>query len=109
MTIEEELKELMIKKSGSVNKFAQSCGLPTSTIATMFTRGIDKTNVNTIIKICQSLQISTDELANGKITYLKDIEKPNELNVLIEQLSADNKKQLREYVDFLLSRQGDNE
>lgn len=105
MNIENELKELMIKKSGSVNKFAQSCNLPTSTIATVFTRGIDKTNINTIIKICQCLQISVDELANGKIVYSKDIEKPNELNVLIEGLSAENKDKVKEYIDFLLSRQ----
>ena len=105
MNIESELKELMIKKSGSVNKFAQACDLPTSTIATMFIRGIDKTNINTVIKICQYLQISVDELANGKIIYTKDIEKPNELNILLESLSAENKDKVKEYVDFLLSRQ----
>ena len=79
MNIEETIKELMIKKCGSVNKFAQACGLPTSTIATMFKRGINNTNINTIIKICSYLQISTDELSNGRIVYLKDIEQPNEL------------------------------
>ena len=68
MTIEEKLKQLMIDHSGSVNKFAQTCGLSTSTVATIFTRGVNKTNINTIIKICQTLNISTDDLANGKIT-----------------------------------------
>lgn len=34
MTIEDELRELMIKKSGSVNKFSQECGLSQSTIFT---------------------------------------------------------------------------
>ena len=102
MTIEEQLKELMIKKSGSVNKFSQSCGLSTSTVATMFTRGVNKTNVNTIIKICQALSISADELSNGRITFTKDIEQPNELNVLIEKLSPQGKEKLKEYVDFLI-------
>ena len=104
MTIEETLKELMIKKSGSVNKFAQSCGLPTSTIATMFKRGINNTNINTIMKICSYLQISTDELSNGRIVYLKDIEQPNELNVLIEGLTTDEKKDVKAYIDFIISR-----
>lgn len=72
MTIEEELKQLIINHSGSVNKFAQTCGLSTSTVATIFTRGVNKTNINTIIKICQTLNISTDDLANGKIVS-KDI------------------------------------
>ena len=42
MTIEEQLKELIIKKSGSVNKFSNENGLSTSTVATVFTRGIRK-------------------------------------------------------------------
>lgn len=67
MTIEEKLKALMIEKSGSVNKFAHDAGLSTSTVATMFTRGINNTNVNTIIKICQGLHISADELAKGNV------------------------------------------
>lgn len=104
MTIEETIKELMIKKSGSVNKFAQSCGLPTSTIATMFKRGINNTNINTIMKICSYLQISTDELSNGRIVYLKDIEQPNELNVLIEGLTTGEKKDVKAYIDFIISR-----
>lgn len=102
MKLEEELRELMIKKSSSVNKFSSDCGLPYSTVATIFRRGIENTNINTIIKICQALSISADELANGRIVYLKDIEKPNELNVLIEKLSPEGKAKLREYVDFLI-------
>jgi len=73
MTIEERLKEMMIQKSGSVNKFAHECGLSTSTVATMFTRGANKTNINTIVKICKALNISADELSDGRITPLPDL------------------------------------
>ena len=38
MSIEEELKALMIKKFGSVNKFSHENGLSTSTVATIFRR-----------------------------------------------------------------------
>ena len=109
MGVEENIKELMIKKSGSVNKFAQACGLPTSTIATMFKRGINNTNINTIIKICSYLQISTDELSNGRIVYLKDIEQPNELNILLESLTTDEREDVKTYIDFLISRRVKNE
>lgn len=86
MTIEEKLKALMVEKAGSVNKFAHDSGLSTSTVATMFTRGINKTNVNTIIKICQGLHISADELAKGRIVSVVDnnaldLAKLNETNV----------------------------
>ena len=102
MTIEEELKELMIKKSGSVNRFSKECGLSTSTVATTFSRGINNTNINTIVKICKTLQISADELSNGRIVFTKDIEKPSELSAMIESLSPNNKEKLKEYVDFLI-------
>ena len=106
MTIEEQLRDLMIKKSGSVNKFAQECGLSQSTIFTIFQRGVAKANVNSIIKICQALKISTDELANGKITPL-----PENLNVLpdfwinYDKLSDKNKEQANSYIEFLLEMQ----
>ena len=102
MTIEEQLKETIIKKSGSVNKFAQTIGLPTSTVATIFSRGVNNTNVNTIIKICQALGISADELADGKITYLTDIDRPN---IQIEKLTDDNKARLIAYYQALLDTQ----
>ena len=102
MNIEETIKELMIKKCGSVNKFAKACGLPTSTVATMFTRGINNTNINTIIKICQALNISVDELANGRITYLSDVERPV---IEFEKLTELNQEKLKAYYQALIDSQ----
>lgn len=95
MTIEERLKEMMIQKSGSVNKFAHECGLSTSTVATMFTRGANKTNVNTIVKICKALNISADELSDGRITPLLDLT-VNGIVVDID-LNEENRVKLVEY------------
>ena len=102
MTIEEQLKELMIKKSGSVNKFSSDCELSTSTVATIFTRGVNKTNINTITKICQALNISVDELANGRITYLSDVERPV---IEYEKLTEINQEKLKAYYQALLDSQ----
>ena len=104
MTIEEELKALIIKKSGSVNKFSHDNGLSTSTVATLFTRGVNKTNINTIIKICQALQISADELSNGRITYLSEVAHPL---IEFEKLDPDNQKRLLAYYQALLDSQED--
>ena len=103
MAIEEQLKSLMIQKSGSVNKFAQECGLPTSTVATIFTRGVDKTNVQTIIKICKNLGISADELAEGRITSIAYIDKMNEINPQL--LNAQNYQRLLGYYKALIESQ----
>ena len=102
MTIEEQLKGLMISKSGSINKFASDCGLPYSTIATMLRRGINNTNINTIICVCQSLNISVDELASGKITYLPSVEYPI---IQIEKLTDENKQRLLAYYQALIDTQ----
>lgn len=112
MTIEEELKELIIKKFGSVNKFAQNCGLSTSTVATIFTRGVNKTNVNTIIKICQKLGIRADELADGKIVpKIDDYQKLKTLifNGDISKLNEPNQARLMSYYQALLDTQEDED
>ena len=102
MTIEEQLKELIIKKSGSVNKFSNENGLSTSTVATVFTRGVQKTNINTIIKICKALGISADELSNGRITFLSDVEYPL---IEYEKLTKDNQARLLAYYQALIDSQ----
>lgn len=112
MSIEEQLKELIIKKYGSVNKFAQTCGLSTSTVATIFTRGVNKTNISTIIKICQELGISADELADGKIVSKNDnLQKLRTLifNGDIQKLTEPNQARLMSYYQALLDTQEDEE
>ncbi len=67
MTIEEKLKELILSKYGTVKDFAHLTDLPYGTVDTILRRGIHKASVTNIIKICQTLGISADELAKDKI------------------------------------------
>ena len=107
MELEKELKDLMIKKSGSVNRFAQECGLATSTVATVFTRGVDKTNINTIIKICRCLNISADELAKGRITPVLNVDTGIEF-IDLSKLNDDNKARMKDYYQVLMDSQNGN-
>lgn len=61
-SVDNDLKKLIINKYGSVNKFANSIGLPQSTIATVLSRGIENSNVKTVYKICNALGVSVDKL-----------------------------------------------
>lgn len=70
MTVEERLKELIIKDYGTMKEFTDHIGVPNSTFANILRRGVQNANVVTIIKICQALNISTDDLAEGKIVPL---------------------------------------
>ena len=67
MRIEEKLKELILSRYKSLREFTQVIDMPYSTLDTILKRGIDKASITNIIKICQELHISADELANGRI------------------------------------------
>ena len=106
MTIEEQLKSLMIEKSGSVNKFANDYGIAQSTLASVFTRGVNNANAKNIIKICKHLGISADELLEGRIVKSSISESDDEINTKL--LSDENYKRLLGYYHALIDSQGEN-
>ena len=91
MTTEKRLKELIIKQYGTMKNFTDHIGIPNSTFANILRRGVNNANVVTIIKICQALNISTDELAQGKIV---PIERPVAEPTRIEDIFEDVKQKL---------------
>lgn len=100
MEIEEQLRQLIIKKYGSVNKFAQDCGITQSTIFTLFNRGIQRGNITTVITICRKLGISTDELCQGRITPLQYLN-TNQEYINLSELNEDNQARLKDYFEML--------
>lgn len=85
MTVEERLKELIIEKYGTMKDFTDYIGIPNSTFANILRRGVKNANVVTIIKICQALGISTDDLAEGKIVPIgRKIIAPTKVEDIIE-------------------------
>lgn len=67
MTIEEKLKNYILTKHKSIREFVKCTGLPYSTVDGILKRGIANSSIGNILIICKTLQISADELANGKI------------------------------------------
>lgn len=104
MTIEEQLKELIIKKYSSVLQFTQKFDIPYSTMTSLFSRGVNKTNINTIIKVCQALNISADELAAGRITPVQYLDTNTEC-VDLSKLTEENQARLKDYYEMLLKLQ----
>lgn len=90
MTLEDNLKELIIREYGSIRQFAQKCGLKYSTVIAILKRGIKNSNIDNVIKICHMLNISVDAAANGKIVQLPHIQATytNEVNELPELINA---------------------
>ena len=67
MTIEEKLKSLILERYGTVSEFCKIIDMANSTFATIMKNGIHSANITNIIKICNALNISTDELAKDRI------------------------------------------
>ena len=83
MSIEDRLKDLIVQRYGSVLRFCNTHDLPQSTVATIFRRGIAKSNVSSVISICKSLRISADGLAAGQLLPTgKDL--PDSVEEIIE-------------------------
>lgn len=91
MTKEAKLKDFILTKHRSIREFTQSIGMPYSTMTTILKRGIDNSNVQNIIKICQALEISADDLADGQIV---PIEKPSNDMTKIEDIISETKQKL---------------
>lgn len=80
MTLEDDLKKLIIEKYGSVRQFALQIDVPYTTIDTILRRGIDNSNVSNIIRICKKLEISVDKLLDKKeiVNWIDYNEEENE-------------------------------
>ena len=87
MTIEDKLKNLIKSRYGSVREFTIMADMPYSTVATIFSRGVENSSVNNIIKICKELNISADALADGKIVPVNTEDKEiTEFREIINEL-----------------------
>ena len=67
MTIEEQLKEYILERYKSLRAFVEAVGLPYNTVNGILIRGIKNANSENIFKICDTLNISADELGKGRI------------------------------------------
>ena len=65
--LEIKLKQLIIDKYGSLNKFAEQIGMSWTTLDSILKRGVTNANITNILKITKQLKIDTEQLAAGKI------------------------------------------
>jgi transcriptional regulator with XRE-family HTH domain len=114
MTIEEQLKSLIVSRYSTVKQFSKEANIPYSTIDTILRRGILNASVDNIIRICQTLGISADALADGRIvsydaptqgTYdVADYDRLEALhqNPRLGMLFDHSRKMSKEDVDFMI-------
>ena len=101
MTIEEKLKDFILRRYPSIREFTSEIDIPYTTVDSIFRRGINNSSVSNVIKICKALRISADALADGEIVPIKT-RKPRPINDRIEvkEVLADA-KDLLSYSGFI--------
>ena len=88
MSIEAELQTLILSRYRSIRDFSLKIGLPQSTVDSILHRGILNAGIGKVLKICNTLGISADKLAEGKIT-------PNEK--LVIDITLEEQQHLTKY------------
>lgn len=71
MTIEQKLQDYILEKYDSVNQFCNESGISSSTLFTIFKRGIRNSTTTTILRICSALGLDAQSLYDGKIKLAK--------------------------------------
>ena len=72
LTIEEQLKMLILERYGNIVAFSKAVDIPNTTITSILKRGVLNASIDSVIRICKELGISADELANNRITPAPD-------------------------------------
>lgn len=99
--IEEQLRDLMKIKYGSVKAFAIQNDIPYSTVRSILERGVLKSNADNIFKICAALGIRPEELAEG----LDFSEPSQEILSIYNQLEPQRQEKVVEYAQEQLEEQ----
>lgn len=101
---EQQLRELIELKYGSVRQMALKIDMPASTINSILNRGILKSNVDNIFKICSALDIRPESLADG-IDFHKQDENSSDIVAIYNQLDEDRQANVVDYATVLLNEQ----
>lgn len=109
MSVETELKELIVSRFKSIRQFSNEINIPATTIQSMLNSGIENAGVKKVMKICDFLGIDTDALADG---YIKE-RKANPIDITVfeyelikkyRSLIQPDKKAVDDLLDNLSSR-----
>ena len=111
MSVEDNLKALILSRYKSLREFCGVIDLPYSTVDSILRRGVENAGVGKIIKICRHFDISADELARGNIVSIEKVN-ANQFNLSAYEIEHIKKYRAldergKEVVDTILNSQYD--
>jgi hypothetical protein len=107
MSLESEIKQIIINRYGTLAEFSRHSKIAYTTIDSMLKRGIKNANVLNVIKLCDALNISVDKIRNGLIepAEVENITQNDfflEVKTLLEKnLSEEQKMQIVSFLKFV--------
>lgn len=110
MTVETQLKNLILEHYKSMLEFSKEIDMPYSTLQSVLKRGIGKAGIETVTKISQALGISADGLGKGKIIPLPDGVRyisDDDLKFALfhgEKMTDEDLQVIRDYAEFLIKK-----
>lgn len=106
MSTEEKLKEYILERYKSLREFVMIADMSYSTVDSILKRGIDNSSISSVMKICKVLDLSVDELAEGRITPIKRDYYVQDVGIVetedISQILENTKKRLTHYTNLTL-------
>ena len=64
--LEDKVRDIICDRYGSVKAFADAIDLPSRTLYSALSKGLDKTSLSTIVPICEKLGISAEDVYHGR-------------------------------------------
>ncbi|HEL1648712.1 TPA: helix-turn-helix transcriptional regulator [Streptococcus suis] len=98
---EQNLRELIERRYGSVRQFSLKIDMPASTINSILNRGILNSNVDNVLRICTALGIKPDIFS---VLLDNNIEQPEILDIY-NQLEPTRQEKVLEYAEVQLEEQ----
>lgn len=108
MTVEEKLKELILSRYKSLRDFINSSdvGMPYTTLDGILKRGVVNASISNILKLCNTLDISADELSKGNIVPTNDSDPVMDYAKRLASLPPDLLESALMFIEYLEEKGG---
>lgn len=102
--LESNLKELIIKKYGSLKKFSEIINMPWTTLDSILKRGVSNSNISNVLKITKELNINAEKLVDGEICSTYDQPITAAAHFDGDEYTEDELDDIRAYAEFIKNR-----
>ena len=102
--LELTLKELIIKRYGSLKKFCETIDMPWTTLDSILKRGVANSNISNVLKITKELGLNTEKLAQGELVHTNSLPQTIAAHFDGNEFTEDELDEIRQFAEFVKNR-----